>query len=131
MRRWAAAIAIVLLPNVAGAACVNRFVGRNDVTGHWVITLLTGHLTFQEAQALAHEIAAKQAPPIEWVDQKGKTIARQLGDLRVMRPMPVACDGKASGVIVVATFLASRGPSETMRVKFNAATIVDFDEQKE
>ena len=95
MTRWLAAFAILLLPEVAGAAsCVNRFVERRESTGHWLVTLLTGHLTFQEAQTLGRDIAAKRAAPIEWVDDKGKMLARQLGDLRVMRPMPVACEGK-------------------------------------
>ena len=131
IRRWSAVIAIALLPNVASASCVNRFMERHETSGRWVVTLLTGYLTFQEAQTLAHDIEQKKVQPIEWVDEKGKTLARQLGDLKVVRPMPVACGGKPSGVIVVATFLAARPPSDKMRVKFDSATIVDFDEQKE
>lgn len=131
MRRLAAVLAIAILPQAAHAACVNRFVTRRESTGRWMITLLTGHLTFQEAQALSKAIEAKQAPAIEWVDEKGKTVARQLGELRVMRPMPVACDGKPSGSILVVTFLAPRPPELKMRVKFDPNTTVAFDEQKE
>ena len=131
MRRWAVLIAIALLPHAAGAACINRFVVRQESTGHWLITLLTGHLTFQEAQTLSKAIAAKRAPLIEWVDDKGKMLARQLGDLKVVRPMPVACNPKPSGVIMTMIVLAPRPPEMKMRVKFDANTIVDFDEQKE
>lgn len=131
MRRCAVAIAVVLTAHAASAACVNKFVQFRESPARWNITLLTGYLTFQEATALARDIRAKRAAPIEWVDEKGKALARQFGDLRVVRPMPVACDGKASGVIVVVTFLAPRPPVEKMRVKFDANTIVEFEEQKE
>jgi hypothetical protein len=131
MRRWAVLIAIALLPHAAGAACINRFVVRQESSGHWLITLLTGHLTFQEAQTLSKAIAAKQSPLIEWVDDKGRMLARQLGDLKVVRPMPVACDPKPSGVIMTMLVLAPRPPEVKMRVKFDAKTIFDFDEQKE
>lgn len=131
MRPWAAAIALVLLPQVATAACINKFVQHRESAARWNLTLLTGYLTFQDAKTLASDIAAKRVAPIEWVDDKGKTIARQFGELRVMRPMPVGCSGKPSGVIVVATFLAPKPPVDKMRVKFDANTIVDFEEQKE
>ena len=131
IRRLAVVFAIALLPHAAGAACINRFVIRQESTGHWLITLLTGHLTFQDAQALAKAIAARQSPPIEWVDDKGKTAARQLGDMKVVRPMPVACGDKASGVIMVTTFLSAHPPEGKMRVKIDDKTIVEFDEQKE
>ena len=130
MKRIAAAVALLLLPELASAACVNRFLQRRESPGHWLITLLTGTMTFQEAQALSKDIQEKRAQPIEWVDEKGKTIAKQLGILRPMRPMPVACEGKPSGVIMVATFLAAKPPEGKMSVKFPAATVV-FDEQKE
>jgi hypothetical protein len=131
MKAWAAAVALLLLPEIASAACVNRFLQRRESTGHWLVTLLTGRMTFQEAQALAKDIEEKRATPIEWLDEKGKTVAKQLGPLRVMRPMPVACEGKASGVIMVTTFLAVKPPSEKMSVKFGEKTVVEFDEQKD
>ena len=132
MMRSLVAVALVFAPVVAAAApCVNRFVQRRESSGRWVITLLTGRLTFQEAQTLAHDIEEKRAEPIEWVDGKGKTIARQLGELRVVRPMPVACDDKPSGVIMVVTFLATRPPEEKMLVRLEPKTVVLFMEQKE
>lgn len=133
MRRWTLlAVALAIVPHIAGAAsCVNKFVQHREASGRWVITLLTGYLTFQDAQALAHGIATKKAAPLEWVDDKGKTVARQISELRVMRPMPVACGEKASGVIMVTTFLSAHPPEGRMRVKIDEKTIVDFDEQKE
>lgn len=132
MTRWTLAVALLLVPQVASAAsCVNRFVQRREAAGRWVVTLLTGHLTFQEAQALSKEIKAKRAAPIDWVDEKGRTIARQISDLRVMRPMPVACGDKTSGSIMVLTFLAARAPTTKMIVKFAPGLVVPFDEQKE
>jgi hypothetical protein len=132
MKRLAAAVLLVLMPQVASAACINRFLQRRDAPGRWLITLLTGHMTFQEAQALAKDISERRAEPIEWVDDKGKTIAKQVSPLKVMRPMPsVACEGKASGVIMVTSFLAAKPPAVRMNVKFGANTTVPFDEQKE
>lgn len=131
MRRWTLVAALLVLPQVADAACINKFVQRRETTGRWVITLLTGYLTFQDAQALARDIADKKAPALEWVDDKGKTLSREIDNLRVVRPMPVSCGDKPSGVIVVTTFLAPRPPSEKMRVKLTKDLTVDFDEQKE
>jgi hypothetical protein len=93
------------------------------------MTLLTGKLTFQEADALAKAIAAKQAPPVEWVDDAGKTIAKQLGDLKAVRPMPVACDNRTSGSVVSVIFQSAVPPSKKMRIKLDDKTIVDFEEQ--
>ena len=123
---------LALMPHVASAACVNRFLQRRDAPGRWLITLLTGRMTFQEAQTLAKEIAERRSEPIEWVDEKGKTIAKQVSPLKVMRPMPsVACEGKPSGVIMVTSFLSAKPPGGTMNVKFDPKTIVAFEEQKE
>ena len=121
---------LVAAPHAAAAACVNRFVVRND-RPRQVVTLLTGKLTFQEAQALAAAIDKKEAAPIEWHGDGGKLVAKQVGALRVVRPMPVGCDGKSSGVVVVATFLSQNPPSKKMTVKLNADTTVSFDEQAE
>lgn len=112
----------------ASAACVNRFVSRTE-RPHQVVTLLTGKLTFQEAQALAQAIQKRQAPPLEWVDANGKTVARQFGELKVVRPMPVGCDGKASGVVLIASFPSAGAPSKKMTVKLTPDVVVDFDQQ--
>ena len=130
MARIISALALALLiAGAASAACVNKFVSRTEGTSRQVVTFLTGKLTFQEAQTLAAAIRANAAPPIEWVDAGGKTIARQFGELKVVRPMPVGCDGKTSGVVVITTFPTSVVPTHTMRVKIDANTTVDFEQQ--
>lgn len=120
-----AALAVLLAAHAATAAtCVNRFVSRTERQLQ-VVTLLTGKYTFQEAQAMAKD--AK----LEWVDEAGKVVARQFGELKVVRPMPVGCDGKTSGVVLVASFGSTRPPSKKMLVKFDAQTTVAFDQQAE
>ncbi|HYR27847.1 MAG TPA: hypothetical protein VEU30_05245 [Thermoanaerobaculia bacterium] len=118
----AAAIALALSAQSASAACVNRFVSRNERTTQ-VVTLLTGKYTFQEAQELA------KTAKLEWLDDNGKVLARQYGPLKIVRPMPVGCDGKPSGVVMIATFGTVRPPSKTMVVKFDANMTVTFEEQ--
>lgn len=122
-----AAAALALATSVEGA-CVNKFLNRSEGPRQ-VVTLLTGKLTFQEAQKLAAAIAERKTAPVEWVGDNGATIAKQLGVLKVVRPMPVGCDGKESGVVVIATFPTMRKPSGTMKVKFDAQTTVDFQQQ--
>lgn len=124
----AALLLLALAANPASAACVNRFVARTE-RPRQIVTLLTGKLTFQEAQALAAAISQKKAPPLEWVTEDGKNVAKQFGDLKVVRPMPVGCDGKTSGVVIVATFGAQLPPSKKMFVKLDPNTTVAFDEQ--
>lgn len=121
---------LALLPVSARAACVNRFVSRADRQLQ-VVTLLTGKITFQEAQALAKDIQARKAPPLEWVDDAGKVIARQFGELKVVRPMPVGCDGRTSGVVVIATFATGSSPSKKMNVKLSPDSAVTFEQQAE
>ena len=130
VRVIAVVVAVLLSAQAASAACVNRFVTRRDGPRQ-VVTLLTGKLTFQEAQELAKTIQAKQAPPLEWVDDSGKTVAKQFGELKVVRPMPVGCDGKASGVVVIVTFPTGLTPSKKMNVKLDAKSTVAFEQQAE
>jgi hypothetical protein len=122
--RFSAAVLVLLLSAHASTAatCVNRFVTRSERQIQ-VVTLLTGKYTFQEAQAMA------KSAKLEWLDESGKTIARQFGELKVVRPMPVGCDGKTSGVVLIASFGSTRPPSKKMIVKFDANTTVTFDEQ--
>lgn len=122
--RFAVAVCFVLLAAHAATAaqCVNKFVGRTEGSRQ-IVTLLTGKLTFQEAQDYA-----KNGAPIEWLDDKGRTIAKQFGPLKVVRPMPVACDGKPSGVVVVATFATGVKPAKKMNVKIKDETVA-FEEQ--
>ena len=130
VRVIAVVVAVLLSAQAASAACVNRFVTRRDGPRQ-VVTLLTGKLTFQEAQELAKTIQAKQTPPLEWVDDSGKTVAKQFGELKVVRPMPVGCDGNASGVIMIAVFPSAQPPSKKMLVKLDGNNVVAFDEQAE
>ncbi len=124
------AFTFLLAAHVASAACVNRFVNRNERVRQ-VVTLLTGKLTFQEAQTLAASILKKQATPLEWVSAEGKSIAKQFGELKVVRPMPVGCDGKTSGVVLIVTFPTTVAPDKKMLVKLNAETTIPFDQQAE
>ena len=123
-------VACLLVANAASAACVNRFVNRTE-RPRQIVTLLTGKLTFQEAQALAASIQKKASPPLEWVSEEGRTISKQFGELKVVRPMPVGCDGKTSGVVMIATFATSVVPSKKMLVKLDPETTVTFDQQAE
>jgi hypothetical protein len=104
-----------------GVVCINKFLRRSEGPKQ-IITLLTGKLTFEEAQARA------KSGPIEWVDDKGKTLAKSV-ELRVVRPMPVGCDGKTSGVVMIATFVSMQPPRLKMYVKLDGTTAVTFDEQ--
>jgi len=128
VRTLAALSVAALLAHTASAACVNRFVARTERPLQ-VVTLLTGKLTFQEASDLAAAISKKQAPPVEWLLEDGKTYAKQHGDLKIVRPMPVGCDGKTSGVVIVATFGAVRPPEKSMIVKLTPDTTVTFEQQ--
>lgn len=121
-------LALCLFAQSLPAACVNRFVSRTE-RHIQVVTLLTGRLTFQEAQLLAETIGKRQAPPLEWVDDRGKTIAKQFGDLKVVRPMPVGCDGKSSGVVLIAWFATAIVPSKKIMVKVDANTTIAFEQQ--
>ena len=124
-------LTVCLASTASGAPCVNKFTHRSRGGSQHTITLLTGKLTFQDAQALAAAIHDKKAPPIEWVDAKGKNVSTQFGDLKVIRPMPVACDDNASGVIMMADFPTLQQPGRTIRIKFDAKLTVDFEEQSE
>ena len=130
VRQTTLAIALSLLVvNAASAACVNKFVSRTEGSARQVVTLLTGKLTFQEAQALAASIRANQAPPLEWVDEKGHVLAKQFGEIKVVRPMPVGCDGKASGVVVIVAFGSVVQPSKVMHVRIDSNTTIAFEQQ--
>ena len=93
-----------------------------------MITLLTGILTYDEATSLADAIKAKSAAPLEWVDANGKAITRQVGEVKVVRPMPIACDGKPSGVVLHVSFIGLK-PAGKIRIKLSEGVVVTFDEQ--
>ena len=130
MIRRIAALAILFAAADAALAaqCVNKFVARREGQ-HQSLTLLTGMLTFQEAKKLATDIQAGDVPPIEWVDEKGKAIARQFGELKVVRPMPVGCDGRASGVILSVYLMTVQPPTKQMSVRLSPDNIVVFQQQ--
>jgi hypothetical protein len=128
MRLLVPVLLVVFAAQAASAACVNRFVSRAQGNTQ-MVTLLTGKLTFQEAQDLAKKIQDGKAPRLEWVNDDGKAIAKQMGALKVVRPMPVGCDGKTSGVVMIAQFLAVHPPAKKMSVKIDAQTTVQFEEQ--
>lgn len=113
----------------AAPTCLNKFLNRTEGGARQVVTLLTGKLTYQEAYKLAQQIKAGQAPPIEWITDTGKSLAKQYGDLKVVRPMPVSCDGKTSGVVMVATFISASKPMKKMYVKLDSTLTVEFEQQ--
>jgi hypothetical protein len=123
-----AAILAFVFPLASRASCMNKFLRRSDGSKH-TITLLTGKLTYQEAYALAKAIQDGKAPMPEWVDEKGKTIAKAFGDFKIVRPMPVGCDGKASGVVLVTQFLSLQAPAKKMSIKLDRETTVEFEQQ--
>jgi|SRR5687768_10793348 len=128
MNRLVLTFATLVLAASAEAACMNKFLSRTEGTRQ-VVTLLTGKLTFQEAQKLSADIDERKAPPLQWVDDNGKTIAKQFGELKIVRPMPVGCDDKPSGVIMIATFATLQKPSRLMKVKLGSESPIDFEQQ--
>ncbi|HEX8153333.1 MAG TPA: hypothetical protein VF698_09425 [Thermoanaerobaculia bacterium] len=115
-----------LCASSAEAACVNKFLSRAD-GNRQVITFLTGKLTFDEAQKLATAINRREASPVEWIDDRGRALGKQVGELKIVRPMPVGCDGKTSGVVFVATFI-SRQPTGKMTLRIGESDVT-FEEQ--
>lgn len=126
----AAMTAVALVGGAARAACVNKYIYRQD--GPKIqVTLLTGKLTFQEAKDLAKAIGDKKADPLEWVGDNGKSIAKQAGEMTVLRPMPVGCDNKTSGSVFTVMFLRAQPPAGKLSVKLPTGETVVFDEQKQ
>ncbi|MGK2858358.1 MAG: hypothetical protein ACSLFQ_14250 [Thermoanaerobaculia bacterium] len=120
-----AAVAI-LLPASAYAACMNKFVARTEGNKK-IFTLLTGSITFQEAQELAKIVQARKAS-IDWLDDKGKVVS-SAAEFQPMRPMPVACGDKPSGAVINVVFLTFASPAKMMTIKLGDVTTVDFVEQ--
>ena len=126
MRLFALATMATLMPVASYAACMNKFVSRTDGNKK-VVTLLTGSVTFQEAQELAKSIVAKKAT-VEWLDDKGKLVA-SAAEFQAVRPMPVACGDKPSGAVVNVVFLTFTSPAKLMTVKLGDISTVTFEEQ--
>lgn len=110
----------------ASAACLNKFAHRSEGPKR-IFTLLTGKLTFPEARDLSKAISEKKSPALEWLNEKGKPIAFQIGELKVIRPMPVGCDGKKSGVVMNVTFNTFIQPARKVTIKLDSDRIVEFD----
>lgn len=121
-------VCLALARSATSQVCLNKFLSRSEGRRQ-VVTLLTGKLTYQEASALAKSIKDGQSPPLEWIGETGRPIARQYGELKIVRPMPVGCDGKKSGVIMVTTFFSLQKPVKKMNIRLDANTTVAFDEQ--
>lgn len=123
-------LAVSLIADVASAACMNRF--RNQTEGDkQIVTLLSGALTFQEAQALSAAIRRGSAQGLEWIDHGAKVVAKQSGDLKVIRPMPVGCGGKASGVVMTVSFPSATAPAGKMLIRFEGKSVVEFEQQSD
>ena len=126
-----ALLLLLFLPAAADAAvCVNKYV-HHSAQMRLTLTLLTGQLTFDEAKQLAAAIGEGRKAPLEWQSEDGKVIARQFGELKVVRPMPIACDDKPSGVVLQAIFPTQNKPGEILRVKLDEGLIVNFNAQKD
>jgi hypothetical protein len=129
MRPFRFLIPILLLAALPlEAACINKYVVRADGNKR-TFTLLTGMMNFQEAQELATAIAERKSPPVVWVDAGGKQIAQQLGQIKAVRPMPVACEGKSSGVVISLTVLSARQPQDNVLIQLKPDLIVEFEKQ--
>ena len=117
------------IASAAPAACVNKYIAQKNGP-RYILTVLTGRLSYPEAYSLAVKVNNHTAPPPLWVDEKGKTIAKHIGDLKIIRPMPVACDDKTSGVVLTTKFLAPRPPSGRIYIKFDDATTIALEAQE-
>jgi hypothetical protein len=130
MRPFRFLIPILLLAALPlEAACINKYVVRADGNKR-TFTLLTGMMNFQEAQELATAIAERKSPPVFWVDSGGKQIAQQLGPIKAVRPMPVACEGKSSGVVISLTVLSARQPQDNVLIQLKPDLTVEFEKQE-
>ncbi len=119
-----------LLTSPAAAACVNKYVHEKD--GPRVrFTLLTGTMTYDEAKALGEAIASGDSDPVAWLStEDDDVVARQYGQIRVLRPMPVACGDSPSGVVLEVEFATFTNPGAVVRIHFDDERVVDFAAQK-
>ena len=111
------------------ATCMNKYIAQREGS-KYTLTVLTGKISYSEAYELAQAVNNHTAPVPEWVDDKGRTIAKHMGGLKVIRPMPVSCDGKLSGVVLTTVFLSTRTPSGKILIKFDDKNTVELEEQE-
>jgi hypothetical protein len=117
--------------SLTAATCVNKYVAQKTGGNRLSLTLLTGTLDFDDAKKLAEEIASGAREPLTWIGDDGKVIAKQWGPLKVVRPMPVACGEKSSGVVVQAIFPTIKNPTKTMTIMLKSDLKVDFEAQND
>ena len=121
--------AAMLTASAVEAACVNRYIHRKDSRGRIALTVVTGKLTFTEAQKLAADVDANKAT-ITWTDRDGKPIVTALPGVQAQRPMPVGCDGRASGAAMAINFLRPTPPAGNIYLRFGDGEVVELEEQK-
>ena len=112
----------------AMAACMNKYIAQRDGS-KYTLTILTGKISYAEAYELAQTASKSPALLPEWVDEKGKMITRAL-DMKVIRPMPVACDDKPMGVVISTTFLVARPLNGKIYLKFDDKNTVALEQQE-
>jgi hypothetical protein len=122
-------IVVIGASRAASAACMNKYIAQKEEGSKYLVTILTGKLSYPEAYDIARAVNDRTAAPPEWVDDRGKTILKHFGEMKVIRPMPVACDGKSSGVVLTLNFLAPRPPSGRIHMKFDEKTVIELDQQ--
>ena len=110
---------------------MNKYVAQKNANNKLTMTLLTGMLNFNDAKALAAAIESGEHAPLSWVTDDGKVIANQLGELKVVRPMPVSCEEKTSGVVVQASFLTVRTPGKIVRIVIDPGKTIAFEAQND
>lgn len=117
MRRGIFVIVLLLgVSHSAFAECANRYLFRRE-GANLVLTLYTGNLNYEEAQALRQSIMSGKEKPLQWVTTEGRVVATQQGELRVVRPMAGGCSGRTSAVILALTFVVAEEPAGTMLLK--------------
>jgi hypothetical protein len=124
--RILAVVLTILAAHSAIAACLNRYVAQRDGAKN-TVTILTGRITYTEAFERVQAVSNGAAAP-EWVDENGKTIMK-LVNLKVIRPMPVSCDEKTTGVVLSTTFLSPRAVTGRIYIKFDEKNTVALDQQ--
>jgi len=118
---------VILAAHGATAACMNKYTSQRDGSKS-TLTILTGRISYTEAYQLAQAMSKHMASPPEWVDEKGRTIMK-LADLKVIRPMPVSCDDKPTGVVLSTAFLSPREVTGTIYIKFDEKNTIALEQQ--
>jgi hypothetical protein len=129
LRHLSVLLFVTAVADAASAACVNKYIAQRDGS-RYILTVLTGKLSYPEAYSLAVKVNNHTVPPPAWVDEKGKTIAKHIGEFKIIRPMPVACDERTSGVVLSTNFLSTRAPAGRIYIKFDDTTTIALEQQE-